>query len=178
MEISPQRSDRQAGRARAPRPRASLALEQLQAEEDSVIAAALAILARRVGSGPLLTSPNLVKDFLRCQFAQATQDGREEFGVLLLDAQNRLISFKTLFYGTLTQTSVYPREVVKLALASNAGAVVLAHNHPSADPTPSRADEFLTQTLKSALQLVDVRVLDHFVVGNDRVCSFAERGLL
>jgi DNA repair protein RadC len=83
-----------------------------------------------------------------------------------------------MFHGTLAQTSVYPREVVKRALQLNAGAVILAHNHPSGVAEPSRADEYLTQALKSALQLVDVRVLDHLVVGQGRVVSFAERGLL
>jgi DNA repair protein RadC len=102
----------------------------------------------------------------------------EEFAVLFLDAQHRLIEMRTLFRGTLAQTSVYPREVVKAALACNAGAVVLAHNHPSGLAEPSRADELLTQSLKSALQLVDVRVLDHLVVGQGQVVSFAERGLI
>jgi DNA repair protein RadC len=98
--------------------------------------------------------------------------------VLFLDSQHRLLALEELFTGTLTQTSVYPREVVLRALHHNAGAVVLAHNHPSGVAEPSRADEFLTQTLKSALALVDVRVLDHLVVGQGRVVSFAERGLL
>jgi len=97
---------------------------------------------------------------------------------MFLDAQNRLIKLEEMFRGTLTQTSVYPREVVKRALDLHAGAVILAHNHPSGAAEPSRADEYLTQTLKSALQLVDVRVLDHLVVGRSEVVSFAERGLL
>jgi DNA repair protein RadC len=96
---------------------------------------------------------------------------------LFLDGQHRLIACETLFRGTLSQTSVYPREVVRRALAVNAGAVVFAHNHPSGSSDPSRADELLTQALKSALSLVDVRVLDHLVVGST-VTSFAERGLL
>ncbi|HEY6133585.1 MAG TPA: DNA repair protein RadC, partial [Rubrivivax sp.] len=103
---------------------------------------------------------------------------REEFAVLFLDSQHRLLQMKTLFRGTLNQTSVYPREVVKEALALNAGAVILAHNHPSGAAEPSRADEMLTRTLQSALQLVDVRVLDHLVVGRGVVVSLAERGLL
>ena len=98
--------------------------------------------------------------------------------MLFLDAQHRLLQFDEMFRGTLTQTSVYPREVVRRALALNAAAVILAHNHPSGVAEPSRADEFLTQSLKSALQLVDVRVLDHMVVGRTQVVSFAERGLL
>jgi DNA repair protein RadC len=100
------------------------------------------------------------------------------FAVLFLDAQNRLIRLEEMFRGTLTQTSVYPREVVKRALELHAGAVILAHNHPSGVAEPSRADEFLTRTLSDALQLVDVRVLDHLVVGQAQVVSFAERGLL
>ena len=100
------------------------------------------------------------------------------FLVLYLDAQHRLIEAEELFRGTLTQTSVYPREVVKGALARNAAALAVAHNHPSGEAEPSRADEMLTQTLKSALSLVDVRVIDHFVVAGDRVISFAERGLI
>ena len=102
----------------------------------------------------------------------------EVFAVLWLDAQNRLIAFEELFRGTLTQTSVYPREIVKGALARNAAAVILAHNHPSGVPEPSRADENLTRILKEALALVDVRVLDHLVVASTGVTSLAERGLI
>ena len=98
--------------------------------------------------------------------------------VVLLDAQNQVLSCEELLRGTLTQTSVYPREVVKVALAANAGAAIFAHNHPSGCSEPSRADELLTQTLKSALALVDVKVLDHFVVAGAEAISFAERGLL
>ncbi len=97
---------------------------------------------------------------------------------IFLDSQHRLIAIKEMFRGTVSQTSVYPREVVKTALQLNAGAVVLAHNHPSGVAEPSRADEFLTQSLKTALALVDVRVLDHLVVGGTDVVSFAERGLI
>jgi DNA repair protein RadC len=103
---------------------------------------------------------------------------QEVFAVLFLDGQHRLLKLEEMFRGTLTQTSVYPREIVRRALELNAGAVILAHNHPSGVAEPSRADETLTQTLKSALQLVDVRVLDHLVVGQGTVISFAERGLL
>ena len=98
--------------------------------------------------------------------------------VIFVDAQHRLIACEQLFRGTVTQTSLYPREVVKRALQHNACAVVLAHNHPSGAVEPSRADEFLTQSLKSALQLVDVRVLDHIIVAGDASTSFSERGLL
>jgi DNA repair protein RadC len=102
----------------------------------------------------------------------------EVFSVIFVDAQHRLIAFEQMFRGTLGQTSVYPREVVKRALELNSGAVILAHNHPSGSTEPSRADEYLTQTLKSALALVDVRVLDHVVVSCEGCMSFAERGLL
>jgi DNA repair protein RadC len=98
--------------------------------------------------------------------------------VLFLDAQNRVIATEELFSGTLTQTSVYPREVVKRALHHNAAAVIFAHNHPSGVAEPSRADELLTKALKEALALVDVKVLDHFVVAGNVAVSFAERGLL
>ena len=100
----------------------------------------------------------------------------EVFGVLFLDAQGRVITYEEMFKGTLAQTSVYPREVVLRALHHQAAAVVLAHNHPSGTVQPSRADETLTQTLKTALALVDVRVLDHFIVANPHVYSFAEHG--
>jgi DNA repair protein RadC len=123
----------------------------------------------------VLSSPASVRDYLRMTLA-----GRdyEVFMVLFLDAQNRVLSSEEMFRGTLTQTSVYPREVVKRSLANNAGAVIFAHNHPSGVAEPSRADELLTQSLKQALALVDVRVLDHFVVAGGGVMSFAERGLL
>ncbi|GAA5160763.1 RadC family protein [Viridibacterium curvum] len=124
----------------------------------------------------MLGSPEAVRDWLRLRLAGLPH---EVFMVLLLDAQNRLIDAVELFRGTLTQTSVYPREVVKLALAHNAAAVILAHNHPSGMAEPSHADELLTRSLKQALAVVDVRTLDHFVVaGTGRPLSFAERGLL
>lgn len=124
----------------------------------------------------ILSSPRQVRDFLRLKLAALPY---EVFMVLLLDAQNRLITATELFRGTLTQTSVYPREIVKLALAHNAAAAVFAHNHPSGVAQPSRADEALTKTLKQALGLVDVQLLDHFIVaGMQEPLSFAERGLL
>jgi DNA repair protein RadC len=98
--------------------------------------------------------------------------------VILLDAQNRVLAVDEMFRGTLTQTSVYPREVVKVALRTNAAAVIFAHNHPSGVAEPSRADEALTQSLKQALSLVDVKVLDHFIVAGTSTLSFAERGLI
>ncbi|MFN7725561.1 MAG: RadC family protein [Rubrivivax sp.] len=132
-------------------------------------------LAQQVAQQPVFDAPQAVKDYVALHLGGR---GEERFAVLFLDAQHRLIALETLFTGTLVQTSVYPREVVKRALALNAGAVILAHNHPSGLAEPSRADEFLTQTLKTALALVDVRVLDHLVVGQGQVVSLAERGLV
>ena len=131
--------------------------------------------AESLGQAPVFTAPAQVRDYLMLELGGLEH---EVFAALFLDSQHRLITLRTLFRGTLAQTSVYPREVVKEALACNAGAVVLAHNHPSGTAEPSRADEFLTHTLKSALQLVDVRVLDHIVIGRGQSVSFAERGLL
>jgi DNA repair protein RadC len=123
-----------------------------------------------------MTNPLAVRTYLKMKLAGLEH---EKFHVIWLDAQNRLIAFDRVFSGTLTQTSVYPREVVKTAMMHNAAACILAHNHPSGVPEPSRADESLTQTLKGALSVVDVRVLDHFIVaGNNTPLSFAERGLL
>lgn len=146
-----------------------------RAELQAVAEIARRALTQQMQASPVFDSPQRVKDFLALQLAGRAQ---EVFAVLFLDAQHRLLQLEEMFHGTLTQTSVYPREVVKRALAHNAGAVVLAHNHPSGVAEPSRADEFLTQTLKTALQLVDVRVLDHVVVGRGQVVSMAERGLL
>ena len=132
-------------------------------------------LREQMHRGPVMTSPQILRDWLRLYCAGLEH---EVFLVLYLDANHRLIEPQELFRGTLTQTSVYPRELVKGALARNAAALAVAHNHPSGQAEPSRADEFLTQTLKSTLSLVDVRVIDHFVVAGDQVLSFAERGLL
>ena len=132
-------------------------------------------LAEQLHQRPAFATPDAVKDYLKLHFA-----GREyeSFVVLYLDAQNCLIDVEELFRGTLTQTSVYPREVVKSALRHNAAAVMLSHNHPSGAVTPSRADEHLTQTLKAALTLIDVRVLDHLIIAGNLSLSFAERGLI
>jgi DNA repair protein RadC len=116
-----------------------------------------------------------VRDYLRLTLGQRPY---EVFVAIFLDAQNRLIAANELFRGTLTQTSEYPREVVKAALAHNAAALVFAHNHPSGIAEPSHADEILTRSLKQALALVEVKVLDHFIVGGSQAMSFAERGLL
>jgi len=146
-----------------------------RAEIAAVLEMARRALAQPLRDKPVFDAPQKVKDYLALHLGQRLQ---EVFAVLFLDGQHRLIELEILFHGTLTQTSVYPREVVRQALKHNAGAVILAHNHPSGVAEPSRADEHLTQTLKSALQLVDVRVLDHLVVGQGTVTSFAERGLL
>ena len=145
------------------------------ASGDEVLKAARQVIGRRVRRGTSMTSPELVRDFLRSKLAELPH---EVFVVLLLDAQNRMVQYLELFRGTLSQTSVYPREVVKAALQHNAAAMILAHNHPSGVAEPSRADELLTQSLKQALALVDVRVLDHFIVAGADTISFAERGLL
>lgn len=143
--------------------------------------AAVLELARRSLKEPLhcrdlLGSPGAVRDWLRLRLAALPY---EVFGALWLDSQNRLIEYDELFRGTLNQTSVFPREVVKQALARNAAAAILVHNHPSGAAEPSHADELLTQALKQALQLVEVKVVDHFIVaGNAPPLSFAERGLL
>ena len=146
-----------------------------RAEISAVIELARRSLRQQLSERPLFDAPPKVKEYVSLQLAQR---GHEVFAVLFLDAQNRLLKLEEMFRGTLTQTSVYPREVVKRALELHAAAVILAHNHPSGAAEPSRADEYMTQTLKSALALVDVRVLDHLVVGQGQVVSFAERGLL
>jgi DNA repair protein RadC len=137
-------------------------------------------LARRMLREELLSrdalcSPRAVRDYLRLSLGNMEH---EVFCLLCLDAQHRVICYAELFRGTLTQTSVYPREVVKHALRQNAAAVIFAHNHPSGVAEPSHADEILTRSLKSALALVDVQVLDHFIIAGARTMSFAERGLL
>jgi DNA repair protein RadC len=133
-------------------------------------------IAQQMKQQDSFASPGQVRDWLRLKLAARPH---EVFMALWLDAQNRLLLAEELFTGSLTQTSVYPREVVKTALAHNAAAVILAHNHPSGVAEPSRADEMLTRTLKEALAMVDVKLLDHFVVaGNQVPLSFAERGLL
>ncbi len=146
-----------------------------RAEVAAVLELARRSIASELAVRPVFDSPGKVKEVLQLQLAGLAH---EVFAVLFLDAQSRLLRLEEMFRGTLTQTSVYPREIVKRALELGAAAVILAHNHPSGAAEPSRADEFLTQTLKSALALVDVRVLDHLVVGHASVVSFAERGLL
>ena len=146
-----------------------------RAELGAVLELARRSLACKLGERPVFESPTQVKDHARMRLAHL---GHEVFALMFLDAQHRLIQWEEMFRGTLTQTSVYPREVLKRCLELNAAAVILLHNHPSGVAEPSRADEFLTQTLKTALAMVDVRVLDHLVVSHSQVVSFAERGLL
>jgi DNA repair protein RadC len=145
------------------------------AQLQAVLELARRALLEESAASDALGSPAAVRDYLRLALAKLPH---EVFLVLFLDAQNRLLNAEELFRGTLTQTSVYPREVVKRALHHNAAAVIFAHNHPSGVAEPSRADELLTQSLKSALALVDVRVLDHMIVAGTRIQSLAERGLL
>jgi DNA repair protein RadC len=142
-------------------------------------AAARELVKRWLGEelqfGTALTSPGAVRDYLRLAISDREH---EVFVCLWLDAQHRVLSCDEMFRGTLTQTSVYPREVVKAALKANAAAVIFAHNHPSGVAQPSQADELLTRSLREALALVEVKVLDHFIVAGSHTFSFAERGLL
>src|SRR3954470_902848 len=151
----------------------------LRGTRRTTLLAARELVQRAIGeqlrAREVFESPDAVKNYLQLHLARQP---REEFAVLFLDAQNRLLEMRVIFTGTLTQTSVYPREIVGAALSIGAAAVVLAHNHPSGTVQPSRADEALTQTLKAALALVDVRVLDHVIVAPGAALSMAERGLL
>jgi DNA repair protein RadC len=150
--------------------------EAKYAQLQAVLEMARRALGEALQDRDALSSPGAVRDWLRLHLANLPH---EVFMVLLLDAQNRLIHSEELFRGTLTQTSVYPREVVKLALEHNAASVILAHNHPSGVSEPSPSDEALTRSLKRGLEMVDIRVLDHFIVaGNTQPLSFAERGLI
>lgn len=146
-----------------------------RAELAAVLEIARRVLAQQLAEQPLFESPQTVKDYLALHLRPLAH---EAFAVLFLDSRHRLLQLEVMFRGTLAHTSVHPREIVKRALALNAAAVVLAHNHPSGVAEPSRADELVTQSVRAALQLVDVRVLDHLVVGASAVLSFAERGLL
>ena len=145
------------------------------ASADEILAAARAILARRVRRGRALSNPRHTREYLRLELASRDH---EIFAIVFLDNRHRVIEFVPLFRGTIDGASVYPREVVKEALARNAAAVILAHNHPSGVAEPSQADEMITMRLRDALSLVDIRVLDHLVVTGDQIVSFAERGLL
>ncbi|MBC7603924.1 MAG: DNA repair protein RadC [Ramlibacter sp.] len=146
-----------------------------QTYDDLTISRALSILQTRLKQHPAFTHPESVKNFLRLQ-AQSLPN--EIFAVMHLDAQNRLIDYERLFHGTLTRTNVYPREVVKRAIAMNAAAVILHHNHPSGACNPSAEDIAITRCLRAALALVEIDVLDHVVTSDAGACSMAERGLL
>jgi DNA repair protein RadC len=146
-----------------------------QAELLAVFEMARRALSQRLKEREAFHTPGAVRQYLQLQLAHKNH---EVFAVLFLDNQNRMLAMEELFRGTLSQTSVYPREVVLRALHHQAAAVVLSHNHPSGSVQPSRADEHLTQTLKAALALVDVRVLDHIIVGQGQALSMAEQGLM
>ncbi|MCL2344576.1 MAG: DNA repair protein RadC [Desulfobulbus sp.] len=144
--------------------------------EDWIIARAMQIIEGRFyRHGESLNQPSVIKNFLR---AKLNSERRESFAVVFLDGHHRLLAYEVLFQGTLGQASVYPRVVVEKALGCQAAAVILAHNHPSGMTEPSQADRMLTTALKSALALLDIRVLDHVIVGEGEPCSMAECGLL
>lgn len=144
--------------------------------EQNTLRRAARILKRRMKQQQnVFDSPDTVRNFLK---AQMTAYEREVFACLFLDNHHRVLAFEELFYGTIDAAAVHPREVVKRALAHNAAAAILAHNHPSGIAEPSRADERMTIRIRDALALIDVRLLDHFVVGGDSVTSLAERGLV
>ncbi len=145
------------------------------AELIAVLELARRACTQRMQERPVFDTPDTVKHYLQLELSARPH---EVFAVMFLDTQNRLLAMEEMFRGTLTQTSVYPREVVLRALHHQASAVVLSHNHPSGTVQPSRADEMLTQTLKTALNLIDVRVLDHIIVAPGQALSMAERGLM
>ena len=148
-------------------------------QRSELVSKALALLDAEICCDrELFSDPQAVRDYLTLHNANHDDLNVERFSVMFLDTQNRLITVETMFTGTLSQTSVYPREVVRAALRHNAAAVILSHNHPSGSTQPSRADERLTQTLKQALALVDVRVLDHIITAGGQSASMAEMGLV
>ena len=148
---------------------------KLKYTEEEILAAAAQVMEQRVRYGQCFDGPQSVKDYIRFKIGASE---REHFMVLFLDSQNRLIESQIMFSGSVSQTSVYPREVVKAGLQLNASGVIFAHNHPSGDVGPSQADKMLTQTLKTSCALVDIRVLDHIVVGAGGSFSFAEQGII
>jgi DNA repair protein RadC len=151
-------------------------LHDLAAVDSWIVHRAIAILDEHViQHGPKLASPQDVKNYLRLQLFQ---EKREVFAVVFMDVQNRVIAYEPLFFGTIHQTSVYPRAIVQRAMSLNAASMILAHNHPSGSTQPSDADKQLTNRLKSLLESIDVRVLDHFIIGEGPAFSFAENGLL
>ncbi|WP_418103807.1 RadC family protein [Vibrio harveyi] len=155
-------------------PKTSDYQKQQRYQENEILEHAAEILANRYVRGDVFCNPEATKEFARCKLGGCEQ---EVFALMLLDNQHRLIEFKELFRGTIDTASIYPREVVKTVLEANAAAIIMTHNHPSGDPTPSQADRRMTDRLKDALSLVDVRTLDHIVTG-ESCFSFAERGWL
>ncbi|WP_347257587.1 DNA repair protein RadC [Methylocaldum sp.] len=149
--------------------------DYIPADSDLIIAEAKRRIAAKFRRGAALTSPDAARDAVQLKLAEYD---REVFAGLFLDNQHKVITFSELFYGTIDAASVYPREVVKMALDCHAAAVIFCHNHPSGLAEPSQADKAITERLKTALNLLDIRVLDHFIVGADAVYSFAEHGLL
>lgn len=151
-------------------------LSDLSAVDTWIVHRAIEILDDQVVKhGPKLSSPQDVKDYLRLQLIN---EKREVFAVVFMDTQNRVLAYEPLFFGTIHQTSVYPRAIVQRAMSLNAASMILAHNHPSGSTQPSNADKQLTNQLKSLLESIDVRVLDHFIIGEGPAFSFAEQGLL
>ncbi|MEO3723966.1 DNA repair protein RadC [Pseudomonas syringae] len=130
-------------------------------------------LAERMRQKTALENPQVVRDYLK---AMLRHEPHEVFGCLFLDSKHQVLTFETLFRGSIDNTAVHPREVVKRSLANNAAAVILCHNHPSGNSDPSQADRLLTKRLQKALELIDVRVLDHFIVGDGEPLSMAECG--
>lgn len=149
--------------------------QYLLATPEQVLGAARGLIDQMTPNGTQFSSPSDTQDYFRTMLAGKA---RETFAVMFLDCEHRLIEYVEMFHGTLTQTSVYPREVVKKALSLNAAAIVCSHNHPSGNASPSRADELLTHTLKAALALVDVSTLDHIIVAGADTYSFAAHGLI
>lgn len=146
----------------------------MSAADQAIVSSALSILDRHMRTiGVCLESPAAVKAYLRLKLERLEN---EVFGVVFMDAKHRVIEYRQLFTGTIDGASVYPREVVKAAMSVNAAAILIVHNHPSGDSHPSQADRNLTKRLKEALELVDVRVLDHLVVGQNEITSLAEMG--
>ena len=147
----------------------------LPISDSEVIDMALRILAERVTQGPVMSSPRVVKDFLRLRFSGLQH---EVFCVLYLDKRHRLIACEDLFRGTVDGANVFPREIIKASLRHNAASILCAHNHPSNNPSPSQADELITTRIKAAVELLDLKLLDHLVVTAGETVSFAELGLI
>ena len=144
--------------------------------QEATVRSALRILEQTMQEyGVSFDSPAVTRDYLRLRLAH---EEREVFACLFMNSQNKLIEYSAMFFGTLTQTAVYPREVLRKALRLNAGAIIIAHNHPGGKAAPSQGDKFLTKALSEAVALIDVRLLDHMIISNSETFSFAEHGLL